>query len=359
MSHDVLAPPSSPQGGALSSNWRHLLRAGATILAWYCISSSIVLMTKWLFTNHFSFPLTVTTFSNTIASVWAFLFSRHPRFRPEPLTRKQFVTYVLPVGICTGLEIGCSNLALKILSVSFGTILKGGGPIFTFLWGLFFRVETFSAGICVSLTTIALGIALASMGEGQEFQLLGFILQLLASALGGLRWAMTHVLLKSNAAMTPVTAVLYTSPTTALCVLPFALGLESVGVWNHEFTEAGELSIVLVTMTTVATLVFFLLVSEYWLVKATSSLAVSVAGVFKELLTIGGGIFLFSEHVDFLNVVGFTISQLGIFIYIYLRYDSSSHDEYTPASLDEEATTRGTVELIDVGIFDKPIPEIT
>lgn len=122
--------------------------------------------------------------------------------------------------------------------------------------------------------------------------------------------------------MPPLTATLYTSPTTAACVLPFAIVLEGPKV----ITRLGELQpneiwLVLGTMSAVATLVFVLLVSEYWLVNATSSLALSVAGVFKELLTIGGGILIFSEHMSLMNVIGFIICQIGIAAYMWLRYD--------------------------------------
>lgn len=307
-------------------------RTGTTILIWYCISASIILVTKWLFTEHFSFPLTVTTFSNAVASVWALLVSFHPRFHVEKLSRERFLKYVLPIGFCTALEIGSSNVALKILSVSFGTILKGGGPVFTFLWGLVLSVEVFSCRVLFALVTIALGIALASMGEGSEFQLLGFCLQLLSSALGGLRWAMTHKLLKASAdqPLSPLAAVLYTSPLTSLCVLPVALGLEGPKLWTYDI-DSSEVIVTLLTMTLIATLVFLLLMSEYWLVNATSSLTLSVAGVFKELLTIGGGMFFFAETVDTLNVIGFLISQLGIFFYIWLRFDKSS-SSYEPVT---------------------------
>lgn len=256
--------------------------------------------------------------------MWAFLVSRREKWRPRPLTQRQFREYVLPIGITTALEIGFSNIALKLLTVSFGTILKGGAPIFTMFWGLLFRVESFSTAVFFSLLTIAVGIALASLGEGHAFSLTGFILQLLATALGGLRWAMTHVLLQGSTmdAMPPLTATLYTSPMTALCVMPFAFALEGGEALKRitEF-EPSEFRMVILTMSFVATLVFILLTSEYWLVNATSSLALSVAGVFKELITIGGGIYLFSEHISFLNTVGFIVCQIGIFAYIYLRYD--------------------------------------
>ncbi|CAN8064244.1 unnamed protein product [Agarophyton chilense] len=310
--------------------FRRNLRTTATLLFWYIVSTSIILTSKWLFKGLFAFPLTVTTFSNSLTSIWAFAISRTPSFRPEPLTRKKFKEYVLPIGITTALEIGFSNIALKLLTVSFGTILKGGSPIFTMIWGLLFGIETFSTSLCMSLTTIASGIALASLGEGNSFILNGFILQLLATALGGLRWAMTHVLLRGRThdaseknaenPMSPMTVTLYTSPTTTACVLPFAILLEGPKVLQRiSEVETSQLLAIIGIMTIIGTLVFILLISEYWLVHATSSLALSVAGVFKELLTIIGGVFFFMEKLSLLNIFGFFTCQLGIMAYIYIR----------------------------------------
>ncbi|KAL9179227.1 hypothetical protein ACHAXT_008517 [Thalassiosira profunda] len=340
---------ASPQPTfTLASFWRSYGRTTLTILFWYAVSNTTILTTKWLFTNHFPFPLTVTSVSNGVAAVWAALVTfcccRAQHEREGPLARHTITHYVLPIGLCTGMEIASSNIALKLLSVSFGTILKGGGPIWTFLWGLVFGVEKFGARLVACLLMMALGIALASLGEGGEFQLAGFTLQLFSSCLGGFRWAMTHKLLLNDddedeasghrhRKMSPLRAILYTSPTTALFCIPLALGFEASAVESDaKVDSAHEVALVILTMLFVATLVFILLLSEYWLVNATSSLALSVAGVFKELLTIGGGLFFFSEHLDLLNVIGFILCQVGILMYVKLRYDSKSGDE------DEQST---------------------
>lgn len=344
-----------------SPQFLRTLRTVVTLLSWYFISSVIILLTKWLFVNFFAFPLIVTTYSNSLATVWAFLMSRRQCWRPEPLTRKQFRDYVLPIGISTALEIGFSNIALKILTVSFGTILKGGSPVFTMFWGLLLRTEVFKGNVCLTLITIALGIALASFGEGHEFVMNGFILQLLGVALGGLRWAMTQVLLRGSedGAMPPLTAILYTSTATAACVLPFALFLEGGEVLARlQELDAHQVWIISGTMTIVASLVFVLLISEYWLVNATSSLGLSVAGVFKELLTIAGGIIIFSDHISVLNIVGFVICQIGIIAYAYIRYERKDtedkpsdgipeHQVPLRSSVDEDDTDEDEMQSVD------------
>lgn len=343
LAHSVAPMVSTPQtpggvSGLTPNRVSPFLRYTRTVVvigAWYCISASIILIQKWLMSGSenptkkqntllFPCPLTIAFIANTLVSLWALLFTRAPRFRPSPLTYEQFRQYVLPIGVTIAFEIGCSNLALLLLTVSFGTILKGGAPVFTLLAGIVLGIESFSLPVSGAVLLIAGGITLASVGEGSDFVLLGFLLQLAATALGGFRWALTHILLKGEPAniMPPLTAILYTSPTTAACVLPFALVLESSTVVAHvrELDGPGAWHLAGLLFI-IATLVFLILMSEYWLLTDTSSLALSVAGVFKECMTIGGGILFFNDKFTPLNFVGFIICQIGIALYIWLRYD--------------------------------------
>ena len=197
--------------------------------------------------------------------------------------------------------------------------------------------------------------------------------------------------------LSPLAAILYTSPMTGLCVLPFAIFFEgedvlqflffpntndttnnndtidnttdtttmmlnatssSASVWNE--TEAISVGfdsststststnltgvVVLGTMTFIATLVFVLLMSEYWLVQRTSSLTLSVAGVVKELLTIGGGLVFFHELIDALNIIGFVVCQIGIIAYVCLRTVATTATTiatYTPV-IEEEGIGIGS-----------------
>mmetsp|Transcript_28875 Transcript_28875/g.40842 ORF Transcript_28875/g.40842 Transcript_28875/m.40842 type:complete len:119 (+) Transcript_28875:161-517(+) len=75
--------------------------------------------------------------------------------------------------------------------------------------------------------------------------------------------------------------------------------------------------------------------SEYWLVNDTSALALSVAGVFKELLTILGAIFFFSDHVNQMNILGFALCQGGILTYVFLRVDNTQ--SYAPVVQQNQA----------------------
>lgn len=300
-----------------------LWRTVAVLGLYYTLSASVILILKWALSGAggFPFPLTILLVSNTITTGWAVAVTRHPHFRPEPLTRAQLKNYVIPIGLCTAMEIGFSNIALKLLTVSFGTILKGASPVFVMLWGLLFGVEVFTFPLFCSLVVISAGVGMAAAGE-VDFALVGFLLQLSATALGGFRLALTHVLLHGGGAapMPPLTATLYTAPATALFVLPFAAAFEGRHLATYvATTDPADVVRIGGVLALVASFVFLLLISEYSLVRDTSSLALSVAAVFKELLTIGGAVLFFHDSLSTLNVAGFLLCHVGIAYYVYLR----------------------------------------
>lgn len=71
---------------------------------------------------------------------------------------------------------------------------------------------------------------------------------------------MSHVLLKGadTDAMPPLTATLYASPTTALCVLLFTVDLEAVPAWDRTsgFGASEFRTVLLITLVICVTCVF-------------------------------------------------------------------------------------------------------
>lgn len=369
-------PPRSGAGAAATT--------AVAILFYYGVSTGTILTTKWLFAREFPHPLTVTAYANAITCLWAALAVGVRGQGFEVPSKTLLRNYVAPIGLCAALEIGCSNVALEMLTVSFSVILKGAAPLSTFGWCLLLGVERFSWHVGVALLLVATGIVLASLGEGAAFAAAGFALQLTALGVGGFRWALLHKLLQGSAAgrggsdeavrgdgpararapLSPLATVLYTAPVTGLAVLPFAIALEwTCGPAHREGEgvlsacraatdhENATLDMIVVAdeeddadpwlllgiMTLIATLVFVLLMTEFWLVRATSSLTLSVAAVFKELLTIGGGVLFFSEAFDALNAVGFATCQVGVLAYAWLRTEgvakgTGTGTGYTPVS---------------------------
>ena len=68
---------------------------------------------------------------------------------------------------------------------------------------------------------------------------------------------------------------------------------------------------------------FLLLLAEYYVVKLTSSVTITVAGVGKEIFVIFLGVMFWHESLSFSQMCGIMLSVVGILIYSYLRHKNA------------------------------------
>lgn len=118
--------------------------------------------------------------------------------------------------MATSLDIGLSNLSLKTITLSFysayGTLnilthlisihscvamCKSSSLIFVLGFAFFFRLEQFSYRLVGVIILIFSGVVLMVATE-THFVFSGLVLVLSASALGGLRWSLSQILLKDK-----------------------------------------------------------------------------------------------------------------------------------------------------------------
>lgn len=130
---------------------------------------------------------------------------------------------------------------------------------------------------------ITVGLVLFTY-KATQFNVLGFVLLLLASISSGLRWTCVQMLLqKSKLGMkNPVDMIYHMQPWMIASVLPFALWIEGANVYKYLSTYEYDSLVQLGTKVFFgAFLAFYLEFSEVMLVTYTSSLTLSIAGIFK------------------------------------------------------------------------------
>jgi drug/metabolite transporter (DMT)-like permease len=114
----------------------------------------------------------------------------------------------------------------------------------------------------------------------------------------------------------PVSYVWYMSPWAALVLLPAALGKELRPLLASEFVRDRAALAQIVGLASVGALIaFFLLLGELMLVRATSGLTLSVAGIFKEVLTIYASVSLLGDELTRTNMIGLSVTLLGVAFY--------------------------------------------
>lgn len=177
------------------------------------------------------------------------------------------------------------------------------------------------------VSIISLGLFLLVAGE-TEFHLIGFIMVMSASALSGLRWTITQVLLQGDGqgsrsrggaleiiqALTPIMGL--TLLITSLCTenlwkrLPnspyFSSGLHIF--WTCLILIAGGL------------IALCMVWAEFTLIANTSALTFMVAGTFKEIVTVGAAVLFLHEDFTLVNGLGLVVLISGVGLFNYFKY---------------------------------------
>jgi solute carrier family 35, member C2 len=107
---------------------------------------------------------------------------------------------------------------------------KSSSLVFVLAFAFFFRLETFSLRLIGVILLISAGVLLMVATE-THFVLPGFIIVLSASALGGLRWSLTQMLLRDRRSgmSHPVATIFWLAPVMGLTMAIVSIFFESWG----------------------------------------------------------------------------------------------------------------------------------
>ncbi|CAE6488902.1 unnamed protein product [Rhizoctonia solani] len=180
--------------------WRNAFINSLFIATWFGFATILSIYNKWMFSgDKFGFPSPL--FVTSMHMLMQFLLAALCRFMfpstfgsPYSPTRKQYAKKAIPCAVTTSLDIGFSNLSLKTITLSFYTMCKSSSLVFVLCFAFLFKLETFSKRLVSVILLITAGVVLMVATE-THFALGGMILVFIASACGGLRWALTQILL--------------------------------------------------------------------------------------------------------------------------------------------------------------------
>ncbi|KAH8602827.1 triose-phosphate transporter family-domain-containing protein [Bisporella sp. PMI_857] len=333
---------------------RKALVNGLLICLWYIFSLSISIYNKWMFDpKHldFHFPLFTTCIHMLVqfclSSLVLFIL---PQFRPrydsisnpynthtdgelmqheedskKPLMSKQFYfTRIGPCGTATGLDIGLGNMSLKFISLTFYTMCKSSALAFVLMFAFLFRLETPSWRLIGIIATMIVGVVMMVAGE-VDFSILGFILVISAAFFSGFRWGLTQILLLRNPATSnPFSSIFYLAPVMFASLLILAIpveGVPSLIEGFHVLVEKKGPLIGPLLLLFPGTIAFCMTASEFALLQRTSVVTLSIAGIFKEVVTISAAGLVFGDPLTPVNVSGLfvTIGAIAAYNWIKIR----------------------------------------
>ncbi|KAG5935517.1 hypothetical protein E4U53_000418 [Claviceps sorghi] len=324
---------------------RNLFINGCLILLWYFFSLSISLYNKWMFGKdhlNFAFPLfTTSTHMLVQFALAALVLIFVPSLRPKAvhnsdegrtrhdavptgsiMSKMFYLTRIAPCGVATSLDVGLGNTSLKFITLTFYTMCKSSSLAFVLLFAFIFRLETPTWRLVAIITVMTLGVILMVFGE-IEFKAGGFVLVISAAFFSGLRWSLTQILLLRNPATSnPFSSILFLSPVMFVLLLALAIPVEGlsplweglkllVAAWGPIWTP--------LFLLFPGCMAFLMIASEFALLQRTSVVTLSIAGIFKEVVTISVASVVFDDKLTSINFIGLAITIAAIAAYNYIK----------------------------------------
>ncbi|XP_016138629.1 collagen alpha-1(XX) chain [Sinocyclocheilus grahami] len=208
------------------------LRSVGLVLFYYVFSIGITFYNKWLMKD-FHFPL----FMTLVHLVIIFCFSTLTRFAMQcwmgkprvTLPWKVYLSKVGPTALATALDIGLSNWSFLFITISLYTMTKSSAVLFILFFSLVFKLEVPNPFLILVVLLITSGLFMFTL-KSTQFNLEGFIMVLLASFIGGIRWTLTQVLMQKAelGLQNPIDTMYHLQPLMFLGLFPLFLLNEEV-----------------------------------------------------------------------------------------------------------------------------------
>ncbi|KAI0915111.1 triose-phosphate transporter family-domain-containing protein [Ustulina deusta] len=325
---------------------RRLAVNAALIGLWYMFSLSISLYNKWMFDSgqlNFPFPLFTTSMHMlvqfSLASLVLYLIpslrpnnaphssdlgrSRHESEPERPIMTKIFYfTRIGPCGAATGLDIGLGNTSLKFITLTFYTMCKSSALAFVLIFAFLFRLETPTWRLVAIIATMTAGVIMMVAGE-VEFHLGGFVLIISSAFFSGFRWGLTQILLlRHPATSNPFSSIFFLTPIMFATLLFIAVPVEGFSnFWGGIKTLSEEWGILKTPLLLLfpGTIAFLMTASEFALLQRSSVVTLSIAGIFKEVVTIIVAASVFDDKLTPINISGLLVTLVAIVAYNYTK----------------------------------------
>lgn len=232
----------------------------------------------------------------------------------------------------------------------FIAMCKSSALAFVLLFAFIFRLETPSWKLVGVIATMTVGVIMMVAGE-VEFSLLGFILVISAAFFSGFRWGLTQILLLRNPATSnPFSSIFFLAPVMFLTLISIAIPVEGFPALIEGVTalvaEWGPFLTPLLILFP-GTIAFLMTASEFALLQRTSVVTLSIAGIFKEAVTITASLIVFGDTLTPVNVSGLFVTLGSIAAYNYIKITKMRQEA-------QEAAHREHIEAVRA--FSSPSP---
>ncbi|XP_058065984.1 solute carrier family 35 member C2 [Anopheles bellator] len=279
--------------------------------------------------QHFKLPLFVVLYHLVIKLVLSVIVRgilRCAYKRPRILLDwRTSVRKILPTGLASGIDISFSNWGLELVQISLYTMTKSTTIVFILIFAILLKLEKKSWSLGAIVIMISVGLFMFTY-KSTQFDALGFSFLLFASLSSGIRWTFAQLIMqKSKLGLhNPIDMIFHMQPWMILSVLPFTIGFEGQKlIEGFDLVQQLPPAVVLdvwLKISVGAFIAFAMEVSEFMVLTNTSSLTLSVAGIFKEICQLVLAVELNDEHLSTVNVLGLVMCLGGICCHVVHKF---------------------------------------
>lgn len=298
------------------------------ILIYFVLSIGLTFYQRWLLEG-FHFPLSVVLYHLVVKLILSALirllykcFTGRSRIL---LDWRTFYRNMAPTGLASGIDIGFSNWGLELVKISLYTMTKSTTIVFILIFAILLGLEKKSWSLLMIVVMISGGLCMFTF-KSTQFNALGFSFLLFASLSSGIRWSFAQLVMqKSKIGLhNPVDMVFHMQPWMILAILPFALCFEGPRLLDGYQLLGGVDSSVIYSMwikiSVGAFIAFAMELSEFLVLSKTSSLTLSVAGIFKEICQLVLAVELNGDQLSVMNILGLIMCLMGICSHVIHKF---------------------------------------
>ncbi|KAH8349996.1 hypothetical protein KR084_011021 [Drosophila pseudotakahashii] len=289
------------------------------------------------------FPLAIVTYHLVVKFLLAALARRIYRLRMGrsrvQLDWRVALRKMAPTGVASAIDIGFSNWGLALVPISLYTMTKSSTIVFILLFAIVLGLEKKSWYLVSIVGLIGTGLVMFTY-KSTQFNALGFFFILFASLSSGLRWSFAQFIMqKSKLGLhNPIDMIYYMQPWMIASLVPLVLGIEGpklVAVFEdlHKYTS-NEITWAIARITAGALLAFLMEFTEFLVLCKTSSLTLSIAGIFKDICQLALAVTLKKDQLSVINYIGLVICLAGIVCHLLHKYTSMKETQRQQKDLD-------------------------
>lgn len=199
---------------------------------------------------------------------------------------------------------------------------KSSSLAFVLVFAFLFRLEAPTVRLISIISVMIIGVVMMVFGE-VKFHLGGFVLVISAAFFSGFRWALTQILLLRNPATSNAfSSIFFLAPVMFVVLLILGMAVEGfpqllggIATLQEEWGTWSAPAFLLFP----GCIAFMMTASEFALLKRTSVVTLSIAGIFKEVVTISAAAVVFDDRLTFINFVGLVTTMIAIGAYNWFK----------------------------------------